>query len=133
MPIPDKNKVIDMNIEVPKNIYESQYFLYSKLFYDSQLKQLKINPPTDDTIIQRYHEYTMASRDSFKSSRMISVEKSNKEINRKFYDAIELSNILELMRFFKTSNNNFVTQYNNILTLDEYIKLLDIEIEEGDH
>lgn len=121
-----------MDIEIPRNIFESEYWIYKKMFSESQINHLKRESflkGIDHTTTESFKIHTNDSRESFRQSRMISIDPKNKEINRSFFEVIDISSRVELIKFFKSSNNDFVSRHNHLLTMDEYIELLDIEVE----
>lgn len=121
-----------MNVEIPKNIFESEYFNYKKLFFESQINHLKRDSylnGIDHTTTDLFKIHANDLRESYKQSRIISTDPINRKINISFFEDIDMASRLELIKFFKSSNNDFISKHNQLLTMDEYIKLLDIEVE----
>lgn len=121
-------------MSIPNNIYESEYLIYTKLFYDSQIKQIKrdsyIHNYTSERSYEQLESLEKKSKAAGMASRCVSVK--HRELNTNFFKEIDFKIRIDLMNFFKSSNNEFVSKYNNLLSMDEYIELLDIEIDKGD-
>lgn len=121
-------------MSIPANIYESEYLNYTKLFYESQIKQLKRVSFLNNTSDRSNEQIALLETESkVAGTNSRNIANLYRESNTKFFETIDFQSRMDLMKFFKLSNNEFVSKYSDLLTMDEYIKLLDIEIEEGDH
>lgn len=117
---------------LPKNIFEFEYYNYCKLFFESQINHLKRNSYLNDTNYQESEDYAIYNqrlKDCIVKVKEVFNNKENKEINRKFYQDIDMLSRVEMIRFFKSSSSEFISIHNELLTLEKYIELLDVVVD----
>lgn len=117
---------------LPKNIFEFEYYNYCKLFFESQINHLKRNSYLNDTNYQESEDYAIYNqrlKDCSVKVKEVFNNKENKEINRKFYQDIDMLSRVEMIRFFKSSSSEFISIHNELLTLEKYIELLDVVVD----